>query len=106
MVGNGGAVTIYKNDTAKLIKSINQNIVWSTSRFEGALVHFITVYIPPENKPIADLTLRQISWILYRIFEMDKDSKIVVAGDFNQIGMKRCQFIEDKFKLTPVIPDN
>ncbi len=71
MAGNGGAVAIHKNDSAKLIKSLNQNIVWSTARFEGALVHFITVYIPPENKQIADLTLRQLSWILYRIFEMD-----------------------------------
>ncbi len=58
LAGNGGAVTIFKNDSAKLVKSLNQNIIWTTARFDGALVHFVTVYIPPENKTIADVTLR------------------------------------------------
>jgi hypothetical protein len=31
--------------SAKLIKAMHQNILWTSSRHEGTLVHSITVYI-------------------------------------------------------------
>ncbi len=34
----------------KKIKHLNENILWVTDRHDGALVHYVTVYIPPNNE--------------------------------------------------------
>ena len=56
---------------------------------DGALVHFITVYIPPNNQEFADWIIANLHWILSRIFYMDKKSLVIVAGDFNVVSMKK-----------------
>lgn len=99
--GTNGVVAIYNSPNAKKIKAINENLLWSSCRHDGALVHYFTIYIPPNNKEIADLTLRQLQWHLKDIFSIDKDSLVVVTGDFNIVGMKKSDFLEREFKLTP-----
>ena len=102
--GKGGAAALHTSPNARKIKALNENILWSTDRHEGALVHYVTVYTPPNDSEMADITLRQLSWILTRIFFIDKDSLVVVAGDLNKVGMKKSDFLENHFRLTPVIP--
>ena len=101
--GQGGAVAIHTSSNAKIIKSLDQNVLWTTDIHDGALVNYVTLYIPPNSKEFAELSLRRLKWILYRIFLIDKYSKVVVAGDFNRIGMKETKFLESHFHLTPVV---
>ena len=86
--GKGGAAALLTSPNARKIKALNENILWSTHKYEGALVHYITVYTVPNDSDKADITLRQLSWILTKIFFIDKDSLVVVAGDLNKVGMK------------------
>jgi len=62
--GKGGVAVIHNSSKAKKIKHINENIIWTTDRHDGALVHYLTVYTPPNNTEMADLTLRQLRWFL------------------------------------------
>ena len=86
-----------------MIKFHEQNIHWTSDIHEGALVYYVTVYIAPANVEISKLCLRRLKWILWRILQMDKLSKVVVAGDFNRIGMKDTKFLKNHFHLTPVV---
>jgi len=47
--GTNGVVAIFNSSNAKKIKAINENLLWSTCRHDGALVHYFTIYIPPKN---------------------------------------------------------
>ena len=45
--GKGGVVAIHRsNNKARKIKHLDENIMWTTDRHDGALVHYITVYTP------------------------------------------------------------
>ena len=99
----GGTATIFQSEKSRRIKALNENIFWTTGRHEGALVHYICLYIPPNNATIADLTLRQTKWILHRIFKIDAQSKVIIAGDLNRVGMKKCAFLESQYQLKPSI---
>jgi hypothetical protein len=48
----------YNTSTAKLVEAVDENIVWSTSRHEGALVHAITIIISPNYSAKANLVIR------------------------------------------------
>ena len=63
----------------------------------------MSIYIPPKNIDMAEVSLRQIKWILHRIFKTDPKSSVVLAGDLNRIGMAKSDFIEKEFQLTPVL---
>ena len=52
---------------------------------------------------MANINLRQLKWVLYRIFLNDQNSKVVVAGDLNKIGMKQTDFLHNLFKLKAVL---
>ena len=54
----GGSISIFNSPNAKKVKALNENILWTTDRFEGALVHFFSVYIPQNNTEIAEICLR------------------------------------------------
>ena len=47
---------------AKKIKAHNENVLWATDRHEGALVHYVTIYCPPNNTEMAEVTLRHLKW--------------------------------------------
>ena len=53
----GGAVNIFSSKYARKIKALNQNVLWTTDRHDGALVHNITIYIPPNNAEMAEITV-------------------------------------------------
>jgi endonuclease/exonuclease/phosphatase family metal-dependent hydrolase len=57
------------------------------------------VYAPPNDSELAEHTLRQLKWVLTRIFFIDKESLVVVAGDFNKLGMSKSEFLESHFHL-------
>ena len=48
----------YNTSTAKMVKAIDENIVLSSSRHEGALIHAVTVYIPPNDSDKANEVMR------------------------------------------------
>ena len=52
---------------------------------------------------MANINLRQLKWVLYRIFLNDQNSKVVVACDLNKIGMKQTDFLHNYFKLKAVL---
>ena len=97
---------MHASQYGKKIKAIGENILWTTDRHDGALVHYITVYSPPNDSEMAEITLRHLKWFLTRIFFIDKDTLVVVAGDFNKVGMSKSEFLEQHFKhfkLTPAV---
>jgi hypothetical protein len=63
----------------------------------------ISIYITPNNTEMAEVSLRQIKWILHRIFRTDSKSSVVLAGDLNRIGKAKSEFIEKEFHSTPVL---
>ncbi len=67
-------------------------------------MHYVTVYCPPNNTEMAENTLRHLKWILFRIFFMDSESKVVVASGLNKLRMKKSDFLENQDHLTPVLP--
>ena len=89
-----------------MVKAIARNILWTSCRHEGALIHYVTVYIPPNDTKEAKEYLRTLRWILFRISERDKKACIVVAGDFNKIAMEGVDFIEKDFGLTRIVASN
>ncbi len=50
-----------------------------------------------------EITLRKLKWHITDIRSIDKDSLIVVAGEFNLVGMEIAEFLERKFRLKPVL---
>ena len=92
-----------KNEELMKIKEILENLLWTSCIHDGALVHYSPIYIPPINTEIAELTLRQLQWHLKDTLSIDKDSLIVVAGDFNSVGLQKSEFLEKEFKMTTVI---
>jgi hypothetical protein len=96
-------VALFSSVNARKIKHLNENILWTTDRHDGALVHYVTVYVPPNNEAMAEITTRQLKYVLYRIFLIDRESKVVVAGDLNKLGMKKIRFITDHFHLTAAL---
>lgn len=70
--GKGGAVAIFSSKLAHKIKHLNENVLLTTDRNNGALVHYVTVYIPPNYKKMADICVRQLKWVLHKIVLMDK----------------------------------
>jgi hypothetical protein len=50
--------------------------------------------------------LRNVRWMLFRIFNIDKESSVIVSGDFNKVGMKKTAFIEQAFNLTRLLDDS
>ena len=85
---------MHASQNGEKIKAISENILWTTDRHDGALVHYITVYSPPNDSEMAEITLRHLKWLLTRIFFIDKDSLVVVAGDFNNVGMSKSDFLK------------
>lgn len=68
----------------KLIKAIEQNIIWSISAYDGVPVHFISIYIPPAENQRAQMICDTLQWIVkQRILKKDDKAKIVVMGDHN-----------------------
>jgi hypothetical protein len=45
----GGAMALYSVPNARLVKAIENNILWTSCRHHGAMVHYVTVYITPED---------------------------------------------------------
>jgi exonuclease III len=61
-------------------------------------VHVITVYLPPDNNnsniETSNFYIRLIRFTIKElILAKDKNSKIMIMGDFNQYGMKKTDFI-------------
>jgi hypothetical protein len=52
------------------------------------------VYIPPNESQTAKEVLRSLSWIVNRLFYLEKKPNIIIAGDFNKIAMKDVTFLE------------
>jgi hypothetical protein len=63
------------------------------------------VYVPPEDNTHANKILRTLKWILTRIKYVDKDSRVIVGGDLNRVGMRKVDFIEHKFGLTKLLSE-
>jgi hypothetical protein len=82
---------------------VKQNVLWTTGRFEGALVHTIAVYIPPGDKDEAYEIIRNLHWILYRIFILILRS---VTGDFNRVGLSFTDFLHDEYDIKRVIQED
>lgn len=57
--------------SARLVKAIGKNILWTTCRHDGALVHYLTVYITPNDTNEANEQIRNLRWILARISLID-----------------------------------
>lgn len=74
----------YTSNSNKLIKTIEQNIVWSISAYDGVLVHMISIYIPPQENQRAQALCDTLQWIVrQRILKKDPQAKIIVMGDLN-----------------------
>jgi hypothetical protein len=71
-------------NSSKLIKGLNQNIIWSITYLLGVPVHTLTVYMPCGTKKNQEPVSRDLAWILYRVFSINPESKVVVTGDFNK----------------------
>jgi D-arabinose 5-phosphate isomerase GutQ len=56
--GKGGAVALLNSAKRKKIKHLNENILWVTDRHDSALGQYVTVYIPPNNEEMAEITIR------------------------------------------------
>lgn len=39
--GSKGSVTIFNSVNAKKVKALNENLLWTTKRVKGALVHYL-----------------------------------------------------------------
>ena len=52
----GEVVGIFKSNLAKKIKTLGENILWLTDRYDGALMHYITFNIPPS--PMTKIPLK------------------------------------------------
>ena len=50
----------------------NEFLLLTTDRHDGALVNYVTFYTPPNKSEMAEITLRQLKWILTRIFFLIK----------------------------------
>ena len=69
-------------------------------------MHYIKVYVPLNNQQYADWTMSNLHWMLNIIFFMGKDFLVVVAGDFNIVGMKKNKFLLDKYNLTKALRED
>jgi hypothetical protein len=76
-----------------LIKALEKNVLWTSCRHDGALVHYVAVYIPPADTHSAREVMRALRWIIYRLFTLEKKPNIVIAGDFNSIAIKDTEFL-------------
>jgi len=70
----GGLVSLHRSSRAKLVKHLDSNLIWTTDVHDGALVHYIAVYIPPNDQDKSALTIRRLKWVLWRVFQIDKYS--------------------------------
>lgn len=64
------------------------------------MIHAVTVYIPPGDTKETKRIIRLLRWILFRIFNMDAKSSVMVMGDFNLIAMKKTDFLNSQYGLT------
>jgi hypothetical protein len=46
-------------------------------------VHVIGVYLPPYKQPIVKQTLNRLKHLICSLFNRVKQSRVVIAGDFN-----------------------
>ena len=46
--GKGGALAIFDSNRAKMIKYLVENLLWTSNLHDGALMHYITVYVSPK----------------------------------------------------------
>jgi hypothetical protein len=56
----GGCWQNLKAASYQRVKAIENNILWSTANFSGALIHIITAYLPSHVKEEADEVLRNL----------------------------------------------
>jgi hypothetical protein len=71
LTGRGGAVALHASNVAKKVKALFENILWNTDRHDGAVVKYLTVYTLPNETVMAEITLRQLKWVLTIIFFID-----------------------------------
>jgi hypothetical protein len=65
-------------------------------------VHYLTVYIPPNDVSVANEYLRTLKWIILRIKTLESNPNIVLVGDFNKIAIGKVDFLES-FGLVRVV---
>jgi hypothetical protein len=71
LTGRGGAVALNASNVARKVKALNENILCNTDRHDGAVVNYVTVYTLPNETEMAVITLRQLKWVLTKIFFID-----------------------------------
>ena len=65
-------------------------------------MHYLTVYIPPNDVGAANEYLRTLKWIIHRIKTLESNPNIVLVGDFNKIAIGKVDFLES-FGLVRVV---
>ncbi len=81
-------MAIFNVPSAKMVKAIEKNILWTSCRHHGAMVHYVTMYITPQSTSEANEQLRNLRWILSRIRHIDRERyNAVVVGDLNKIAI-------------------
>jgi exonuclease III len=80
----GGVIQFSKNELRQNnIKFIHQNITYSQIHLKNLKIHIVSVYIPPYHDERAIPFINHLFWLIENIFEKDRHSKVLIAGDFN-----------------------
>ena len=62
----------------------------------------MTVYIPPNGKEEAEEVLRNLQWMIYRLFIKDPTANLIITGDFNKHHLNRQ--VMNKYNIKALIP--
>ena len=62
----------------------------------------MTVYTPPNGKEEAEEVLRNLQWMIYRLFIKDPTANLIITGDFNKHHLN--QQVMKKYNIKALIP--
>lgn len=84
MKRRSGTALITSQPAFKAIKALGTSITWASVALHHVPIHFINVYITPQDKDNSDKTLEYLDHIINLIFERHSHSRVIISGDFNE----------------------
>jgi exonuclease III len=100
----GGCWQLARTNKCVKVKALGSNILWSIGYFEGHPIHLITAYLPSHVKDEADQTLRDLKWIVYKLFKRNPNAYCVITGDFNKHHLADSTM--EKYKMKKLLAEN
>ena len=68
--------------------------MWVVSNYDGAPLHMIKIYVPPDSTTKATYFARLIRWLVAQcILARNPSAKIIIAGDFNEVAIGKIGFL-------------